>query len=321
MPEGYHHLTCLERCQIEALRKVGTSSAAIAERLGYDRSTVCREIKRNAGRCGYRHTKAQRKATTHRQEASSVLYRMTQDLWAAIQERLREGWSPEQIIGRFRMEGRRIGRQIIYDRIRADRKAGGDLWKSLRRRGKKRNWRGGRHAGRGHIPDRGDISERPGIVEEKTRIGDWEADTIIGKAHSGAVVSLVDRVTKYTLLARVERKTAAAVGASIIGLLGSDDFVVHTITSDNGKEFAAHMRVAKALDADFFFARPYHSWERGLNEHTNGLYREYFPKGTVFCQVTDTEIRALQDCLSARPRKVLGYRTPAEAMFGLAMPP
>ena len=321
MSEGYHHLTGLERCQIEALRKVGTSSTAIAEHLGYDRSTVCREIKRNAGHRGYRHKQAQREATARRREASSVPYRLTQEVWAEIQERLREGWSPEQISGRFRMEGRPIGRQIIYDRIRGDRKAGGDLWKSLRRRGKKRNWRGGRHAGRGHIPNRVDISERPGIVEEKTRIGDWEADTIIGKAHSGAVVSLVDRVTKYTLLARVERKTAAAVGASMIGLLGSDDFVVHTITSDNGKEFATHMHVARALDADFFFARPYHSWERGLNEHTNGLCREYFPKDTDFRQVTDAEISALQDRLNARPRKVLGYRTPAEAMFGLAMPP
>ena len=214
------------------------------------------------------------------------------------------------------MEGRPIGRQIIYDRIRADLKAGGDLWKSLRRRGKKPNWRGGRHAGRGHIPDRGDISERPGIVEEKTRIGDWEADTIIGKAHIGAVVSLVDRVTRYTLLARVERKTADAVGARMIGLLRSDNLVVHTFTSDNGKEFATHMRVAKALDADFFFARPYHSWERGLNEHTNGLCREYFPKGTDFRRVTDAEIRTLQDRLNARPRKVLGYRTLAEVMSG-----
>jgi len=302
------------------LKGSGFSRGAIAQKLGRDRSTIHRELGRNSGGRGYRHKQAQRMAQRRRAAASSVRWRFTPELWAEIVEKLREGWSPEQISGRFRLEGRAVSRQRIYDLIRADRKAGGDLWKTLRRRGRKANWKGGRHAGRGHIPDRVDISERPAVVEEKGRPGDWEADTIIGKAHSGAIVSLVDRATKYTLLGQVDRKTAEAVCSQMIALL---DGVaeVHTITSDNGKEFAGHRRVAKAHDASFYFARPYHSWERGLNEHTNGLVREYFPKGTDFRRVSDAEVREVQDRLNARPRKALGYRTPREALLGLEVKP
>ncbi len=189
------------------------------------------------------------------------------------------------------------GRQWIYEHVHADRKASGGLWRHLRRRGKKPNRKGGAHAGRGRIPGRVDISERPAVVEAKERVGDWEADTIVGKGHSGALVSLVDRASKYTLLRRVDRKTA-----------------------DNGKEFAGHARVAEALGAGFFFARPYHSWERGLNEHVNGLVREWFPKGTDFRKVMDGAVKAVQDRLNARPRKALGYLTSSEA-FHQAQPP
>ena len=153
------------------------------------------------------------------------------------------------------------------------------------------------------------------------RIGDWEADTIVGKGHSGALVSLVDRAAKYTLLGQVDKKTKVTVDSTSIRLLGSDEFPVHTITADNGKEFADHHRVTKDLDADFYFATPYRSWERGLNEHTNGLVRGSFPKETDFRKVSDEEVRKVQDRLNARPRKVLGYRTPAEVMFGLEVKP
>lgn len=294
MPNGYCHLAYEERCQIEALMKSGQSQVAIAAQLGRPRSTVHREIRRNSGGRGYRHKQAQSKAETRRKQASSAPRRLTPQVWAEAQEKLQEGWSPEQISGRFRLEGRPVGRQRIYDRVHEDRKAGGDLYKHLRRRGKKPSWKGGKHAGRGHIPGRVDILERPAIVEAKTRVGDWEADTIIGKGHSGAIVSLVDRAAKYTLLGRVDRKTAAAVGTVMIDLLGTRSLIAHTITSDNGKEFADHSRVAKELDADFFFAQPYHSWERGLNEHTNGLVREYLPKDTDFRVVSDEEVQKIQ---------------------------
>ena len=276
-------------------------------------------MRRNSGKRGYRHGQAQGKAEGRRSAASSVPRRMTPDLWRMVEERLAEGWSPEQISGRLRKEGHPMaGRQWIQRHVHADRRAGGRLWRHLRRRGKRPNRKGGAHAGRGHIPGRVDISERPALVEAKARVGDWEADTIVGAGHSGAVVSLVDRASKYALPPRLDRKTAAAVGAAMTGMLGS--LPVHTVTVDNGKEFADHARVSRALGADFFFARPYHSWERGLNEHTNGLVRGYLPKGTDFRKVTDADVRAVQDRLNARPRKALGYLTPAEA-FLRARPP
>ena len=321
MPVSYHHLTHEERCQIYALRKSGLSGPAIARQLGRDRTTVWREVRRNSGGRGYRHKQAHGMASARRSAASSVARKMTPELWQLVEDRLAEGWSPEQIAGRLRKQGVTMaGRQWIYRYVRADRKAGGQLYLCLRRRGKKPNWKGGRHSGRGHIPGRVDISERPAVVEAKERVGDWEADTIIGKGHSGAVVSVVDRASKYTLLERVGKKTAGSVGTALLSMLLPLYTLVHTITADNGKEFAGHAGVAKALGAGFFFATPYHSWERGLNEHTNGLVREYFPKGTDFRLITDAQVKAVQDRLNRRPRKVLGYRTPAE-VFHQARPP
>ncbi len=321
MPEGFRHLTHGERCQIGALKESGLSYGDIAARLGRDRSSVWRELRRNGGDSGYSPGEAQGMAEARRSAASSVPRKMTAERWAHVEGCLAEGWSPEQVAGRLRLEGGwAVGRQWIYERLKADRKAGGELFLLLRRRGKKPNWRGGRHSGRGHIPGRVDISERPEEVERKERVGDWEADTIIGKGHSGAVVSLVDRASKYTYLQRVDRRTSAEVSAAMLAMLRSSAAPVHTITADNGKEFAGHAGVAEALKASFYFATPYHSWERGLNEHTNGLVRQYLPKGTDLRAVGDDEVKGVQDRLNARPRRVLGYRTPAE-VFRRARPP
>lgn len=314
MAKRCRHLTCEERFQIWALRKGGLSGSAIARQLGRDRTTIWREVRRNDGDRGYRHKQAQGKASSRRSTASSVPRKMTPARWRMVAGRLAQGWSPDQIAGRLRKEGMPMaGRQWICRHIRADRKAGGGLWRHLRRRGKTPNWKGGRHSGRGHIPGRVDISERPAVVAAKERVGGREADTVIGKAHSGALVSLVDRPTKLTLLQKVDRRTADAVGSALTGLLRSLSAPVHTITADNGKEFAGHARAAKALGAGFCFAAPHHSWGRGLNEHTNGLVRQYFPKRTDFRRVPDAQVRAVQDGLNARPCRVLGYRIPAEA--------
>ncbi len=213
-----------------------------------------------------------------------------------------------------------VGRQWTSGYLRADRKAGGELFPLLRRRGKKPNWRGGRHSGRGRIPGRVDISERPAEVESRERVGDREADTIIGKGHSGAVVPLVDRAPEYTYSRRAGRRTSAEVSAAMPAMPPGSDTPVHTVTADNGREFAGHAGVAKALGAGFFFATPYHSWERGPTGHTNGLVRQYLPKGTDLRAVGDGEVKGVQDRTDARPRKVLGYRTPAE-VFRRARPP
>ncbi len=322
MPVGYHHLTHCERCQINTLLHRGLSQREIAHALGRDPGTISREMSWGRGQRGYRPKQAHGKATSRRHEASAVPRKMTPERWEAVEERLSEGWSPEQISGRYRQLGEVMaGKEWIYQHVRADRRTGGTLYRHLRRRGKKPNWRGGRHAGRGHIPGRVDIGERPWVVEEKSRIGDWELDTIIGARHRGALVSSVDRGSKFTFLERVEVKTAAAVTTALTRRMGPIRDRVHTLTADNGKEFAGHREISDSLGAGFYFATPYHSWERGLNEHTNGLVRQYFPKGTDFRQVTEAQVRAVEDRLNHRPRKVLGYRTPAEVFAGPWSPP
>ena len=199
-----------------------------------------------------------------------------------------------------------------------DRANGGALHRHLRRRGKKANRRGRCGAGRGVIPGRVDIAERPAVVELKRRVGDWELDTIVGARHRGALVSVVDRCSKFAFLRRVPRKTSSAVGGAVLACLRPLSALAHTLTADNGKEFAGHRAVVEGLSAGFFFARPYHSWERGLNEHTNGLVRQYFPKAMEFTGLDDARVEWVQHLLNGRPRRVLGYRTPAE-VFGEAL--
>ncbi len=318
MPESYHHLAESERCQIYALKKSGKSLRGIAKQLGRSASTISREIDRNSGGRGYRHQQAQNKASDRRSSASSVPRKMTSELWQMVEDRLQVGWSPEQISGRLRQEGFEVAGPVwIYRYVREDRQAGGMLYQHLRRRGKKPNWKGGKHAGRGHIPDRVDIADRPKIVEEKSRLGDWELDTIVGKGHQGALVSSVDRCSKYTFLGLLKTKTADELSEVLVKRMKPYKHLVHTCTADNGKEFARHKKISKELGAEVYFATPYRSCERGLNEHTNGLVREYFPKGTDFRKVSAKQVQVVEDRINNRPRKVLGYRTPAE-VFGEA---
>ena len=310
------HLTYEERCQIYALKKSGLSAGAIAVQLKRHRSTIYRELKRNRGGRGYRYKQAQGKAVQRRREASSTARKMTGEQWSLVEEKLDEGWSPEQVSGRLAYDGQvQVSPEWIYHRVREDRRRGGRLYLKLRQRGKKRRKGKKGMGGRGCIVGRVDIGERPLIVEEKKRGGDWEVDTIVGVGHRGAVVSAVDRVTKYVVLERVMAKTAAEVGEALCRRLDPCRDLVHTITADNGKEFAGHAQVSLALGALFFFARPYHSWERGLNEHTNGLVREYFPKSTDFRLTDAGELGRVERRLNRRPRKGLGWRTPEEAFL------
>ena len=159
------------------------------------------------------------------------------------------------------------------------------------------------------------IDKRPKIVEKKKRIGDLEIDTVIGKDHKGALVTVVDRKSKFTFIKNVPSKEAEVVTEALIEMIQPIKAVTHTITSDNGKEFSYHKKVSAALDVDFYFANPYHSWERGLNEHTNGLIRQYLPKKSKFLHISKEEIITIQNRLNHRPRKVLGYKTPYEVFF------
>ena len=314
MPEGYHHMTLDIRSQIYVLKATKISLHKIASIIGYHVSTISREINRNTGDRGYRYKQANDKAIERRANASHTPKKLTEALVAIIKERLMQGWSPEQISGRLKLEGTSISHESIYLHVWVDKYCGGSLYKHLRHHGKKYNKRSSGKAGRGCIPNRIDISERPSIVEQKTRIGDWEGDTIIGAKQKGAIVSYVDRCSKFTVLKKVENKTAELVTQATLEKLGQE-LPVLTITYDNGKEFSEHRKIASHLNASCYFARPYHSWERGLNEHTNGLVRQYLPKSTDFTKVTDKTVQCIADKLNNRPRKILNYKTPIEVLM------
>ena len=247
MTKRYHHLTYEQRCQIYILKKRGDSNTTIAKELEVHRSTVCRELKRNKGERGYRCKQAQKKASNRRSKASRHLYKMTVETIKIITEKLHFQWSPEQIAGFLKKQGypQAVSTETIYQYIWGDKKNGGTLYKHLRHSGKKYNKRRSSKAGRGCIPNRVGIEERPEIVEEKSRLGDWELDTIIGKGHKGAIVSMVERTSKYTKLGKVLRKTAKEVREKAVSKLSSVKEFVFTLTSDNGKEFAEHEQIAK----------------------------------------------------------------------------
>lgn len=303
---NYTHLTQEERYQIYALKKAGHKQNEIAILLERSPSTISRELDRNCGQRGYRPAQAHRKSIQRR---AINARQIDDDTWLFAQARLREQWSPEQISSHVS-----VSPETIYQRVYADKKEGGSLWRNLRCQ-KKRKKRYGKTDRRGIIPNRKSIDDRPAVVETRGRIGDWEADTIIGKNHRQAIVSLVERKSGFTLIHKVERKTAAAVTEAITSLLRPHRQQVLTITSDNGREFAQHELVSKNLKADFYFAHPYASWERGTNENTNGLIRQYFPKHLDFTSITQQQINTAMQRLNSRPRKRLGFLCPSQVFF------
>ena len=310
---NYTQLTQEQRYQIAVLKKAGHMQVEIARLIGVHKSTISREFRRNHGMRGYRPKQAHRLAIERRQE--KVRPRITEQEWRRIHALLRQEWSPDEIGERLRLEGQRaVSHEWIYQHVYADKKNGGDLHNFLRCQ-KQRKKRYGSNNRRGKIPNRVGIEQRPSVVDQKSRFGDWESDTIIGKGHKGAIVSLVERKSIYTLLGKVERKTSKLVTDMEIRLLSPFKERVHTITQDNGLEFAGHQKVAAQLKADIYFAHPYASWERGLNENTNGLVRQYIPKSRRFNTVTDAEVDFIMHRLNHRPRKTLGYRTPHEVFF------
>ena len=311
---NYKQLTQGQRYQIKALLKSGQNQTEIAKIIGVDKSTISRELKRNRGQRGYRPKQAQGKAMSRRKWERR---RIKAETWAWVMKKIREDWSPEQI--KLWMEANRetsISHEWIYHYIYADKRAGGDLHKHLRGQ-KKRRKRYGSYDRRGQIPHRVSIEERPAIVDQRKRIGDWEADTVIGQKSRYALVTLVDRKSRFTLIKKIDHRTAAATKSAIIQMLKPYKLKTLTITFDNGKEFTAHQDIARELDADMYFAHPYASWERGTNENTNGLLRQYFPKGSDFSKITDAQVQFAENRLNTRPRKCLGARTPAMVFFNL----
>lgn len=310
----YRHLTEGDRIVIKTLLHESKSRQYIADRLGRDLSSIKREIRRNSGLRGYRPRQAQAKtdARTHAPRAG----KMTPEVVAHVETALRKEFSPEQISHTMQAQiGIRVSHERIYQHLWQDKRAGGKLYTHLRiAGGKKRRKRYGKKDWRGRIPGRVGIEARPAVVENKKRLGDWEADLVSGAHHRGFLVTLVERKSKYTLIGHVVHKTDSAVRAEVIRLLTDIKQWVHTITYDNGREFSGHQDINAALDCTSYFAQPYHSWERGLNENTNGLIRQYLPKQSDLRRIKPDHIQFVQDRLNRRPRKTLDFETP-ESVF------
>jgi IS30 family transposase len=315
----YTQLTQEKRYHIYAFMKAHFSKTNIASEIGVHKSTVSREMRRNQGKKGYRPKQAHAMALERRTEAHKCV-KLTPPVIALINECIRQDFSPEQVSGFLaRMHHLRISHETIYQHILNDKAKGGALYRHLRLSHKKRRKRYGSHDRRGQIQGRISIDERPAVVDARERIGDWEIDTIIGKKHKGALLSLVERKTKFTLIRKLSTKRADLVAEAATYLLNPYEEKVYTITADNGQEFAHHKYIKEQLHATVYFAHPYHAWERGLCENTNGLIRQYFPKGLHFELITDNQVQMVMNRLNNRPRKTLGYKTPNEVFFQAVM--
>jgi transposase, IS30 family len=312
----YNHLTEEERYQIDDLKREGLSQNKIAKRIGRSPATLSRELNRNRGERGWRPRQAQLKAVERLiTRGSSNAKKVSDNAWQYAKKHLTEDqWSPQQIAGRASLEKLEIiSHETIYQRILEDKNAGGNLYTHLRCKKKRKKRYGSARSTRGTIPNRVDIDQRPAIVESRKRTGDWEGDTIIGSHTGGAVIaSMVERKSRFSVLAKAKNKTTTAVIKSINQRMLPIADLVHTVTLDNGREFSLHELMAALLNTDVYFAKPYHSWERGLNENTNGLVRQYFPKKIPFDNITDHELQRVARKLNDRPRKCLGYKTPFE---------
>ena len=312
----YHQLTQVQRYQIYALRKTQHPLMEIAEVIGVHKSSISRELKRNRGQRGYRPQQAQELAAARRQKS---VPRITAKVWKIVESLLRQDWSPEQISGRLKKEqGIRISHEWIYQHILVDKQVGGDLYKHLRCQ-KKRRKRYGTYNRRGKLPNCRSIEERPANVNARKRLGDWEVDTLLGKQQKQAMLTLTERKSRFTILGKVSRRTACAVRQQVCKLLLPVKDKVHTLTSDHGKEFADHELIAETLQLKFYFAHPYAAWERGTNENTNGLLRQYFPKKCDLQTVPNMKIERAMSKLNFRPRKTLRFKTPFEVFYNVSV--
>lgn len=300
----YKHLSHIERYQIQAFMKAGQNQSQIAHHLGRHKSTISREVRRNAGQRGYRPKQACELAA-QRAQGSRNAKCVEPDVLAQAAFYLAMQWSPEQIAGKLA-----LSHETVYQHVYADKVAGGKLWQHLRCQKKRRKRYASGRDRRGQIVGRRPIGERPAHVEERKQVGHWEGDTVIGANHKGAIVTMVERKSGYAVMARVSNKTSELVAAAIVSQLKPVAARVKTLTFDNGKEFAQHADIDQQLASTTYFADPFASWQRGSNENFNGLLRQYIPKKRLMSSVSDEELKMIQDRLNHRPRKRLGFKTP-----------
>ena len=318
------HLTLEQRYTIQVLREEKLSQQAIANRIGKDKSVVSREIRRNADKRNgtYKAELAQRKYT-ERMASKPKACKFTDEIKATVDKLLANDYSPEQIAGRCKLEGRPyVSYECICQYIWEDKMRKGHLYLHLRHHGRKYRKRGAAKDSRGKICDQVSIDERPEIVALKDRFGDLEMDTVLGKNHKGAILTINDRATKLYWIRLLAGRESKPLTKRVIEVLEPLQSMLQTITVDNGKEFVLHKEITQQLKVAIYFAHPYHSWERGANENLNGLIRQYLPKGVSFEGLTEAYVMQIQQQLNNRPRKSLGYLTPKEyafAKFGIVI--
>jgi len=317
----YQQLTSNERYIISHLLKQGFNPSEIARQMGRHRSTICRELDRN--RCtgidsSYRYSRAQRRTVARRHRSRRNRHYSEQD-FAIVRRFLRKEWSPEQIVGiirRFKLMKRRMSHETIYQYIWRDKAAGGQLWRYLRQSSKRRRKRYNAYDSRGRLAGKRHISERPKVVETRRTRDHVEIDTVIGRGSKDCIVTIVERKSGYVLIGKMRDRTTRSLNRRCIKLLDREPAKFKTITADNGTEFHQYPEIEKATDTQFYFATPHHSWERGTNENTNGLIRQYIPKGTSMKDLTQQQCDRIAKKLNSRPRKRHGFKTPEEILYG-----
>jgi transposase, IS30 family len=308
-----HHLILQERQTIARLWKERKSKAEIAHVLGRSRSTITREISRNIGRNGYRPREAQQMAKERRQRCRRPAKMCEPVLETYVKEKLELRWSPDQIAGRSlldfpRKAARQISRQTIYTWIGQQGEEAAQ-WRSLLRRGGPRPKKGG------HLKGSVSIKGRPCIVDGRQRYGDWEGDTVVGPMHRNGLLTAVERKSGYLRMAKLDNLKSETVVRGAKRKLGDlPPSLRRTMTFDDGTEFAQHAKLSRQLNMAVYFAQPYCSWQRGTNENTNGLVRQFFPKGTDFQRISHHEVTRVETLINERPRRRHGYRTPAEIL-------
>ena len=301
---------------LAALRRQGLNQSQIARALGRHRSTVCREVRRNSTRADgrYRAFTAQERADGRRSRARRN-GRFSAEDFALVEEMLRRQRSPEQIAGHLRPARQlAISHETVYRHVWRDKKQGGTLHTHLRGARKKRRKRYGAYDSRGRLSGKRLISERPAEVEARERVGHWEADAVAGTGTRGCVVTLVERKAGLVLIGKLADRTAESLSRRAVSLMRGHGGRFETVTADNGTEFHGYERIERLTGAAFYFARPYHSWERGSNENANGLIRQYLPKGRSMAGLTQHQCNAIARKLNTRPRKRLGFKTPLECL-------
>ena len=317
------HLTSEERFAIELFLRQGLSCREIAIRLRRSHTTISRELRRNHSTSGYRAQTAQRRAETRRSRPRHYRRQQLETLVAYVDNKLRNDWAPEQISGRICLdhphdEGMRISVETIYSWIYTATLQGGKIHRHLRRGRSRRRPQTRYRKGKRFNPGRIGIAQRPEIVASRSRFGDWEADLVVGSFGKAALVSCIERKSRYLLAAKVDDKTSASFNAALTEqMLAVPAALRQTLTLDNGSEMARFKALEASTGVNTYFCEPRSPWQRGANENCNGLLRQYFPRGINFRKVTEKMIRKAVELLNDRPRKCLGYRTPAE-VFAVA---